>query len=411
MKKSILSLLFLSFVCCVYSQTVRDYSIKANFLYGTILEHNKHLENLVTGPATGGSLAFEWQTSGSKVWHQYLNFPTMGVEAVMIDFSNPEMLGQGLGFYPYLGIPIIRTNYFKLNLKPGAGISFLSKWYSNAPHQDGTLNGANGESNGANGAIGSMVNVFLTCGGNMEIPIASGVSLTADYAWNHVSNGSVIQPNSGINMMNAYVGLKYRPNYRTTSMPERKELSGIPRKFSTEVSLAGGVRELYYKDDTKFPIGALSVSVHRPMTNWYRMGVGADVFYDGVFGAVYRDFASEATKNTTSFARTYITSDEKNNKFRAGVSWQHELIIGRLITGFHFGLYLYDPIKNREPFNGNGELNKPLIYGYDIDKEDGWLYTRASAKYMITDHFFAAVSLKTHLQKAEFIAWGIGCRF
>ena len=411
MKKTIVSLLFLSFVCCTYSQTLKDYSIKGSFLYGSILKHNKHLENLVTGPALGGSLAFEWQTSGSQAWHQYLNFPTMGVEAVMIDFSNPEMLGQAVGFYPYLGIPIIRTNYFTLNLKPGAGISFLSKYYSNAPHQDGTLNGANGEPNGANGAIGSMMNVFLTCGGNLEIPITSGFSLTADYAWNHVSNGSVIQPNSGINMMNAYVGVKYRPNYKTASMPERKALSDIPRKFAIEVSLSGGIRELYYKDDKKFPIAALSVSVHRPMANWYRMGLGVDMFYDGVFGAVYNTFADETTKNVTHFQRTYIAADEMKNKIRAGISWQHEMIIGRLIAGFHFGLYLYDPIKNLEPFNENGELKKPLIYSYNIDKEDGWLYTRASAKYMITDHLFGVVSLKTHLQKAEFIAFGVGYKF
>ena len=409
MKKYLLSLLLFSFVCYAHSQTLSDYSIKGSFLYGSILKHNKHLETLVTGPAMGGSLAFEWQTSGSKAWHQYLNFPTIGVEAVVIDFSNSEMLGQGFGFYPYLGIPIIRTDYFKLSLKPGAGISFLSKYYSNAPHQDGTLNGANGESNGANGAIGSMMNVFLTCGGSLEVPITSGFSLTADYAWNHVSNGSVIQPNSGINMMNAYVGVKYRPNYKTASTPERKALPDIPRKFSIEVSLSGGIRELYYQDDKKYPIGALSVSVHRPMANWYRMGLGADVFYDGVFGAINVP-ASDVT-TTTNFERTYIEKDELKNKIRAGVSWQHELIIGRLITGFHFGLYLYDPIKNLEPFSENGELKKPLIYSYNIDKEDGWFYTRASAKYMITDHLFGVVSLKTHLQKAEFIAFGVGYKF
>ena len=405
MKKTILSFLLLSLVIFAYSQTFSNYSIKTGFLYGTILEHNEHLKGFVTGPSTGGAIAVEWQTYGEKAWHRYFNLPTMGVEAVLVDFSNPEMLGKGLGLYPYLHIPIIRTNHFLLNFKSGAGISFLNKHYGNTPHLSET------SLRGSNGAIGSALNVFLACGGNLEIPVAYGFSLTADYAWNHVSNGSVIQPNSGINMMNAYVGLKYRPNYQTASMPERKTLPDIPRKFAVEVNLAGGVRELYYRDDTKFPIGALSVSVHRPMTNWYRMGAGADVFYDGVFGAVYKDFSEESTKNITYFERTYITSDETKNKIRAGVSWQHELMFGRFIAGFHFGLYLYDPIKNREPFSGNGELNKPLIYGYDIEKEDGWLYTRASAKYMITEHFFGIVSLKTHLQKAEFIAWGVGYRF
>ena len=409
MKKYLLSLLLFSFVCGVYPQK-SNYSVKGSFLYGSILKHNDHLKNLVTGPAIGGSVAIEWQTTGKKPWNQYFNFPIVGIEAVFIDFSNPEMLGKGLGLYPYMNIPIIRNNYFTLNLKPGAGVSFMNKYYSNAPHQDGTLNGANGEPNGANGAIGSMMNVFLACGGNVEVPIAYGFSVTADYAWNHISNGSIIQPNSGINMMNAYIGVKYYPkDCRMCAIPRRRPLSDISRDFSVEVSLSGGIRELYYKDDKKFPIAALSLSVHRPMANWYRMGLGADVFYDGVFGAVYKDFGP--SENITSFQRTYITTDEMKNKIRAGVSWQHELIIGRLIAGFHFGLYLYDPIKNLEPFSENGKLKKPLIYSYNIDKEDGWLYTRASAKYMITNHLFGVISLKTHLQKAEFIAFGVGYKF
>jgi hypothetical protein len=32
----------------------------------------------------------------------------------------------------------------------------------------------------------------------------------------------------------------------------------------------------------------------------------------------------------------------------------------------------------------NPNQNKPLIYAYDIEKEDGWLYTRASLKYAFT---------------------------
>jgi hypothetical protein len=52
-----------------------------------------------------------------------------------------------------------------------------------------------------------------------------------------------------------------------------------------------------------------------------------------------------------------------------------------------------------------------LIYAYDIEKEDGWFYTRASMKYMLTHHIYASLGLKTHLQKAEFIEWGMGYRF
>jgi hypothetical protein len=78
-------------------------------------------------------------------------------------------------------------------------------------------------------------------------------------------------------------------------------------------------------------------------------------------------------------------------------------------------LYLYDPLKNLEPYdvvksNGGTPLNKGIIYPYNIDQEDGWLYTRASLKYMLTNHIMLSLGLKTHLQKAEFIEWGLGYR-
>jgi len=52
-----------------------------------------------------------------------------------------------------------------------------------------------------------------------------------------------------------------------------------------------------------------------------------------------------------------------------------------------------------------------LIYDYNIENEDGWLYTRAALKYRLSKHYFFSIGLKTHLQKAEFIEWGLGYKF
>ena len=397
--KKIAALNLLFFICTVaFSQTRHNYKFGAEYLHGTILKHNSHLENLVKGPANGAKLEVEFQTMGEKPWHQYYNFPVIGIGSAYLDLSNPDMLGQAFALYPYINIPIVRTNYFILNVKPGAGMSYVTKTFRDATvyRDDGSV-----WLDKSNGAIGSHLNVYFSAGANIEIPVAAGFSLTAEYNWNHISNGSIIQPNSGINMLNASVGLKYFPNYPNYQAPEKEEIEDLPRKFSFEATLAGGVRELYYRDDKKYPIASITLGVYRPLTNRYRMGLGLDAFYDGVYNG------------NTQFQRTYLATDEFKNKIRAGVSWHNELIIGKLTAGLHLGLYLYDPIKNLEPYKeaAKGQIRKPLIYGYDIDKEDGWLYTRVVGRYAITNHFFASIALKTHLQKAEFIAWGIGYRF
>ena len=134
--------------------------------------------------------------------------------------------------------------------------------------------------------------------------------------------------------------------------------------------------------------------------------MGVDGFYDGVYNG------------NTLFQRTWLQADELKSKIRVGASVQPEFVFGKLTAGMHFGIYLYNPLKNLEPYadvqksvEETGEvLNKSLIYKYDIDDEDGWFYTRAALKYAITPHVFISLGLKTHLQKAEFIEWGLGLR-
>lgn len=394
MKNKIIILLLLFVQISVFSQTLQNYAVKGDFIYGNILKHTEHLNNLVKNPVMGAELAVEWQTMGEKPWHQYFGFPTIGVGLVGLDLGNPEMLGQLMAVYPYLNIKLLDLKFLKVNIKGGAGASYLNKTFDNTATNLNDLNTGNA-------AIGSHLNVYFAGGGNVEVPFGSGFTAVAGYTWNHASNGSFYQPNSGINMLNASVGLKYCPVYKSNYQPVRKEISSMLQKFTVEVIASGGVRELYYKDDKMYPTGSLILGIYRQIGNNLRLGLGVDGFYDGVYDG------------TTKFRRTYLTTNEFENKIRIGVSLQPELVFGKLTAGFHLGLYLYNPLRNLEPYAEAkvSPLNKPLIYGYDIEKEDGWFYTRASLKYAFTKHVFASLGLKTHLQKAEFIEWGLGYRF
>lgn len=399
MKKARIFILLLIFPSLISSQTSQNLNYKMEFIGGKILKHTKHLEQLVKDPVFGGEFDVEWQTMGEKPWHQYFGFPSVGVGLVGMDLGNPAMLGQLLAVYPYLNIKLFYSDYLRINLKGGAGMSLLNKRFNNTATDLNDLNSGNA-------AIGSIMNVYFAGGGNVEVPFSEAIAAVASFNWNHASNGSFYQPNSGINMLNASVGLKYSPNYKRNYLPVRKNVAPLPQKFSLELIASGGARELYYRDDKMFPTGSFVVSLFRQIGNNIRIGVGVDGFYDGVYDG------------NTLFARTWLKSDELNNKIRVGASLQPEFVFGKLTAGVHFGIYLYNPLKNLEPYldakktyDETGQvLNKPLIYKYNIDDEDGWLYTRAALKYAITPHVFISLGLKTHLQKAEFIEWGLGLR-
>jgi len=383
------------------AQTWEQYSFKVQGIYGNILPHDKHVEALIINPVAGTELSVEFQTMGEKSWQQFNRFPIIGLGAVWLNLGNPEKLGSAFALYPYISLPLWRTKYFNLSAKAGMGASYLTKNYQNTNTDSlGNLLPLNS----TNAAIGSPLNIYFSGGGSLEIPFSSKFSATAEYTWNHMSNGNAVAPNSGLNLLNGFIGLKYYPNHRKAHFPVRQIRTDVPRKFTFEIIASGGFRQLFYSDNKTFPIASVALGAYRPLTNYYRMGLGIDAFYDGVYNGI------------TKFGRTDLTTDEFKNKVRIGVSWQHEILLGRLTAGIHFGLYLYNPLKNLEPIDKDGAVNnppqnKPLIYKYNINNEDGWLYTRASLKYALNDHLFISLGLKTHLQKAEFIEWGLGYRY
>ena len=102
MKKLAVSCLILFLLTNIQAQTSKNYSVKAEYLFGSIMQHTRHLERLVKGPVMGAEVALEWQTMGEQNWHQYFAFPSIGLGVVGLDLGNPEMLGQLAAVYPYL---------------------------------------------------------------------------------------------------------------------------------------------------------------------------------------------------------------------------------------------------------------------------------------------------------------------
>ncbi|MEA4851200.1 MAG: hypothetical protein VB126_07075, partial [Paludibacter sp.] len=66
MKNKILISLFCFISLVGQGQTLKNYSVKGQFIYGDILKHTTHLNNLVKDPVKGAELDIEWQTMGEQ---------------------------------------------------------------------------------------------------------------------------------------------------------------------------------------------------------------------------------------------------------------------------------------------------------------------------------------------------------
>ena len=434
MKKYLLYILLL-FCTAIQAADFAPYKIKGQFIGGWIYPHDASIiKPLTKGPVLGGEIAFELASDGSKQWQKDFNMPDLGFALQVLDLGNPQITGQMISLYPYVNIPMVNSEKIRFNAKMGMGAAFATK----PCDLDAAIADPRAIKQKAaeyNFAIGGVFNFAISAGLNIEVPVHKNVSLTADVMFNHISSASTSQPNAGFNMFNGYLGLKYLIN----ELGVRSEELGVNNKgettpnsslltpnslkrWSGEVILSGGFKKLYYKDTKYFGTASLNLEGYYHTCRQHRIGVGLDLFYDGAYAQTVAQDASGKyywTDENTYFGRTFTPNNNFENKLRLGLNIANELTIGKVGIFAHFGIYLYDPVKNMEPGGeilqalnkGETPKKKGLFYPYDINKEDGWNYFRIGVKYHFTKHFLVNLSFKTHLQKVEFFELGVGYAF
>ena len=364
---------------------------------------------------------------------QQWNNASIGVAVTYLNLGQDRYLGNAVATWTYLSIPLVHTPHFIFGLRPGVGLAFADRRYANTVPDAYRWQAYNVDGQQvANISIGSVVNAFINGGLYMDFPIRDGWAVTLAGGWQHLSNGSVLTPNGGYNMFNAEVGVAYTPHAAevASETPEtavpRRLWDGVDKRWDVELSAAGGVRSVYYRDRGRtgnpwlFGVADVSLAAHWIPLSIFKLGLGVDMFYDGAYAAVCDEFgAANPDAPQTFFGKTYLSESRVDNCFRLGVSLQPEFTVGRLSVGYHVGFYVLDPVKNLEPYkevaaNGGQPLNRGLFYAYDPTRastyQDGWCYQRLTLKYLVTDHLFVQLGLKLHIMKAEFVAAGLGVR-
>ena len=397
MRKTI-SLIAFSIITLAIMAQPNTFVFKTQMIGGEIIPINNNLKNMNPNPSIGGEVAVEFPSWNEYPWQQYLGYPTLGIGFVGLDLGNNKILGQAFALYPYLLIDIVNTPHFELKWKVGAGLSFFNQTYNRVFNEFGNTPNWSYYGPTCNNLIGSIVNVYLTTGAHFNFPIKNNWAAHADLGYMHMSNGSVLQPNGGINILYASVGASYKLHTKNTTdrVFNKKTFQSLPYKWSVNITGSGGYRELYYLDNKGYGIGSIHIGTTYNICNWYAIGGGFDAFYDGVFNS------------NTRFGR-YILDDKIANLFRVAIGINNEFRIGRITAILDWGIYLYDPIKLAyKDENGNKYEKRPMLYKYDIDKEDGWNYFRLGVRCRVWDNIYVQTAVKTHLSKAEMVEWGIG---
>lgn len=408
---------------------------------GAMIMPDGKVDKWIDRPVLGGQFAVEFLPTGR--WHclQQWNNASIGVGVSYLNLGNEAKLGSAFAAYGYMNQPFYNGKHFRIGVRPSVGLAAVTKRYSNTL-PEGVIPYHQDRFSETNQSIGSILNAYLAMELFMDFPIKDGWEITLAGGWHHISNGSVMHPNAGYNLFGAELGVRYHPmKDEKGKMKDEKEsyepptpdvpktlYDGVDKPWAVEISATGGMKQNYYADNQNgqrfYGVATLKAAAYWVPVSIFRLGGGFDAFYDGYYSAVSHSLPDAVAANpdapVTYFGKTYLAESDAKNCFRVGFSIQPEFIIGRLTAGIHVGFYIFDPVKNLEPFeevkaNGGQPLNRGIFYNYDFTKasnyQDGWCYMQFVMKYHVLDHMFVQLGLKTHGVRAEFIDAGIGVAF
>jgi hypothetical protein len=342
------------------AQKKQPLTIGITFHRGFLYNHSP--KSGVTGVSltdvNGFEASFQWQTLGTKPWHQVYKFPQWGVSLLFLDMKQKRYSGQGTAFLIHKSIPCIRSNFFDLNFRMATGLGFFNQIYD-----------ANDNPNNLWISLPFSPTMQMQMEGKFKL--TKHISLTLGGTFTHFSNGNLSQPNLGMNIPTYHVGIRYTPN---TEKPVfiKDSTKIVYEKNYLHIGIAGGAKVLSNAMHSYYGVYNFHAYYGRRVSGMSKLLIGIDIFQD----------------NSLNFETTNdeLRTKPDRNIQRIGIYGGHEFLFGKMGFVVGLGYYLYNEYTDR----------------------DGNTYFRLGLRYNISPRFYSMVNLKSHLAVADNIEFAFG---
>ena len=358
--KTLILVLWCLFVSITASgQECSSLIVNAAYQDGFVIVHTPKIRHLKGVEPIGAELNLQYQTTGTKHWHQLYKYPRLGLSLIALDYRNP-ILGKSLAGSIYISKFIYNQSRSKVNVRVGTGLAYFSNYF-------------NWRTNATNNVISAPFNAVIQFRVEYDRKITRNFSLLTGMGINHYSNGGNSKPNLGINIGTLTVGLNYN-SFRSFE-PLVQPWPDLPNKLSFTASSSMGIKQRNDFDSVRYTIKSVAVSAMRQVNYKSTLLLGVEGFYDP---------SLIPRRNWDPRVEPGTTPDIK----RVALNFGHELAIGKLGFGTYVGWYAYRPYKADAPF-----------------------YQRLEMRYPLTRNIFVAAGLKLHdLIKADVIEYRLGLR-
>ena len=283
---------------------------EANADYGFVMPHITPIAYFITDHVKGYQFNIGIQTTGEKKWHNYYNYPRLGIGFYHSGLGNDQIYGQVNALFGYFDRYFFKPNRrFNLGNRLSFGLSYITKKFDL-------------ENNYFDLAIGSNINVYVNYSLEGLVLVSPKMQLKLGLGMTHVSNGRFKEPNKGLNLITSFVGLQYsltNPSKLILSEPTETDEPG-----NNQIIVLGalGKKQISRKYDYTYWPKALSTEYAHKITRTSWVGAALTFYYD-----------PSLKKEIEMEGDTAKNSDD----IRIALNFSYELKMGRFPTFFNPG--------------------------------------------------------------------------
>jgi hypothetical protein len=326
--------------------------------YGRIIPNSKDFNYLWDIAMYGMDFRFGKQTTGVNEWEQWFNYPDFGVALRYVNF-NDDRFGNNLALFGYMNGALFRFDKLSINYSIGLGIMHWVKHYDPLLNPENVL-------------IGSPLNAHIDLTLGVEYMLSDATDIFLKTNFSHTSNGALVLPNKGINVLSGLFGLRYHVNNRLPRIKTIDTITSFVPVNRLYFFIAPGFRQSKV-DFNYYPKYVFQIGYSRQFHPKFSFGGGIDLNYSG------------------ELALLLPKSEQSEWKYYSQAAFSSfELTFDRLIMHFAFGVYLNQAFSHYTPY-----------------------YERAGIRVVLGKErkHFVGFAIKAHAGSADFLEWTYGYNF
>jgi hypothetical protein len=310
------------------------------------------------------------RTDGSSEWHELYGMPSYGFGFSVASFRNGIEHARPVEAYAYFSWPFVSfTRRLDLTTDFGTGVSW--NWKR-----------VNEQSGSSEIVLGSNLNARIDLGFYLRYLLSARNVIYAGVDFTHRSNGGLVQPDLGINVLGPKVMLQYNLGRFGPEVPTPHDaqppMIGFRPSWDIILGVSGGVKNVV-EITGRHDFGAFdgTAGAQWQFYQFGRLAMGTDLLYDGSVDAI-------------TALPILPASQQTDGPWALGLYGGYEHIIGRFSAFLHLGYAVA---------RGLDDPDAPRGY-----QRFGW-------RFQLTDRVFATFTVRaTEIRRADALQVGMGVR-